>query len=187
MIYSRLNIKNMRYPPKSYQRLYNSSVFGQQPKVCHRMGVTIARVGFFEWRYFEAAFDNGYVLVAIFHSPLYNAADHKPTLDLRVYIPQDKRIFGIRRYNRERFTSRRDRCELQLGNCRVNSDSPHYQLALRECDIEADLTFTPQLPGWQPGDDYLFYDEASKHFLNGLYLILAAIVTGSLGWVRPEF
>ncbi len=185
-------IKNMHYPPKSYQRLYDSSVDSLWSATA---GLSPAEDGdhyrpekdFFEWWYFDAAFDNGYVLVAIFHSSLYNAADHKPTLDLRVYTPQGERVLGIQRYNREEFTSRRDRCELQLGNCRVNSNGSHYQLALREGDIEADLTFSPQLPGWRPGSGYLFYDEASKRFFKWIVPIPAATVTGSLGLAGSSF
>ena len=42
---------------------------------------------FFEWWYFDVVFEDGSYLVAILHSSLYNAADHKPTLDLRYYPP----------------------------------------------------------------------------------------------------
>ncbi|HHJ06909.1 MAG TPA: hypothetical protein ENK24_05375, partial [Anaerolineae bacterium] len=173
------------YPLESYQRLYDPSA---GPLWSASKGLPPDEDGdhyspepnFFEWWYFDAAFDNGYKLVVIFHSSLFNAADHKPTLDLRVYPPQGERVLSIRRFNRAEFHSRRDRCELQLGNCRATTDGNAYHLSLREGDIEADLTFTPQLPAWRPGAGYLFNDAASGHYFKWVVPLPAARVSGAL-------
>ncbi len=142
---------------------------------------------FFEWWYFDAAFDNGCFLVAIFHSSLFNAADHKPTLDLRVYTPEGERVLDIRRYPRQAFSARRDRCELQLGECRVVDEGGRYRLSLRNGDIQAELVFTPQVPGWRPGTGFLFRDEASGRFFKWAVPIPRAAVTGTLDLAGSSF
>ncbi len=182
----------MHYPDKSYRRLYDPTA---GPLWSAAEGLPADEDGnhycpeqdFFEWWYFDATFDNGYVIVVIFHSSLHNLADHKPRLDLRVYTPQGKRILGMQHYSREMFTSRRDKCELQLGDCHVVSDGAHYQLTLREGDIEAELIFTPQMPGWRPGTGYLFHDEASNRFFKWVVPVPVATVTGKLGLAGSSF
>jgi len=142
---------------------------------------------FFEWWYFDAAFDNGCFLVAIFHSSLFNAADHKPTLDLRIYTPEGERILDIRRYPRQAFSARRDRCQLQLGPCRVAEEGGRYRLSIRGGEIQAELAFTPQVPGWRPGTGFLFRDEMRGHFFRWAVPLPRAAVTGTLGLAGSSF
>ncbi len=178
-------MSQLKYPPESYQRLYNPSVGTLWTAAA---GLPPDEDGdhyspepnFFEWWYFDATFDNGYKLVAIIHSSLFNAADHKPTLDLRVYPPRGERVLAVRRFKRDEFGSRRDRCDLQLGDCRVTTDGNTYHLILREGDIEADLLFTPQLPAWRPGTGYLFFDASSGQYFKWVVPLPAATVSGAL-------
>lgn len=135
---------------------------------------------FFEWWYFDAAFTNGYTLVAVLHSSLYNAVDHKPTVDLRVYAPDGRRWLGIGRFGREAMTSSGERCDVRIADCHARGDGPYYELRLHQGEVEAELEFRGSVPGWKPGSGYLFRDQASERFFRWAVPLPRAKVTGRL-------
>ncbi|MBC7251996.1 MAG: hypothetical protein H5T62_17180 [Anaerolineae bacterium] len=138
---------------------------------------------FFEWWYFDAAFTNGYTLVAILHSSLYNTADDKPTVDLRVYAPDGRRWLGIGRFEREAMSSTGERCQVRIAHCQADGDGSHYQLRLCQGGIEAELEFQGSVPGWKPGTGYLFRDQASGRFFRWVVPLPRARVAG---WLRVD-
>jgi hypothetical protein len=135
---------------------------------------------FFEWWYFDAALDDGSYLVAILHSSLYNAADHKPTLDLRYYPPQGTPVIAIGRFERSAYRSAPDRCQVQIGDCLASDQGDHYQLRLRHGPLEAELSLWPCLPGWKSGSGQLFADPASGHHFDWVVPLPRARVEGTL-------
>jgi predicted secreted hydrolase len=136
---------------------------------------------FFEWWYFDAAFDNGYRLVAILHSSLYNAVDHKPTVDVRVTPPNGASVVAIGRYSRADYRAAAARCDVQIAGCHaVAVDPNHYVLSLRQGDVAADLVYESHLPGWRPGTGYLLADEATGHFFKWVVPLPRAEVSGTL-------
>lgn len=174
------------YPAASYRRLYDPSA---GPLWSPEMGLPPDEDGdhyrpkrdFFEWWYFDAALDNGYRLVVILHSSLYNAVDHKPTVDIRLTPPGGESRLFIGRYSRTEYQSAADRCDVQIAGCRaVAQDAGRYTLSLRQGEIAAELTYESHLPGWRPGTGYLFFDEASGHFFKWAVPLPRAQVTGTL-------
>jgi hypothetical protein len=176
----------MRYPSASYQRLFDSSAgqlwspeegVGPEEDADHYSSVR----DFFEWWYFDAIFDNGYRLVAILHSSLYNAVDHKPTVDVRITPPEGDSILAIGRYSRSSYQASKDHCDVRIQECRAVVDtSGRYHLTLQQGDIRADLVYEPQAPAWRPGTGYLFLDDATGHYFRWVVPLPLAQVTGVL-------
>jgi predicted secreted hydrolase len=174
----------MAYPAESYQRMYDPNA-GDLWTPEH--GLALAEDGdhysperdFFEWWYFDAAFENGYRLVAILHSSLYNAVDHKPTIDLRVTPPGMSSQVAIGRYSRAEYQAAADHCDVQIASCRAYLDGPgRYRLRLEQGPISADLVFDALAPGWKPGTGYLFADRASGHYFKWVVPLPVAQVSG---------
>jgi predicted secreted hydrolase len=183
-------MKGNIYPAASYQRLYDPSIGALWDA---QTGLDPAEDGdhyspkrdFFEWWYFDAAFDNGYRLVAIFHSSLYNAVDHKPTLDIRLTGPQDtsgpRSHIAIGRYTRQVYRSSPGSCDLVIAGCSAKAESPsRYRVRLDQGEVCADLVYEGQVPGWRPGTGYLFADEASGHYFKWVVPLPVARVTGTI-------
>jgi hypothetical protein len=175
-----------KYPWESYNRLYDPDL---APLWSPEDGLSLDEDGdhysperdFFEWWYFDAAFDNGYRLVAIFHSSLYNAVDHKPTLDIRVTPPGGPSINAIARFDRRDFRSERAHCDVQLGESRANlKDQGRYELNLRQGPVAAELVYEAAAPGWRAGTGYLFMDHNSGDFFKWIVPIPQALVSGHM-------
>ncbi len=126
------------------------------------------KANFFEWWYFDVAFEDGSYLVAILHSSLYNAVDHKPTLDLRYYPPDSSKhspVVAIARFEQSTYRAVPDRCHVRIGDCVAVDEGDRYRLCLRHELLAAELVFWPLLPGWRAGTGHLFADSASgRHF-----------------------
>jgi len=174
------------YPASSYRRLYDPSA---GPLWSLDEGLPPEEDGdhyrperdFFEWWYFDAAFENGYRLVAILHSSLYNAVDHKPTVDLRLTPPGGESVTAIGRYERADYRAAADHCDVQIAGCRAIAEGKgRYSLRLRQGEITADLVYESFLPGWRPGSGYLLADDASGHFFKWVVPLPRAEVRGTL-------
>jgi predicted secreted hydrolase len=175
-----------RYPKDSYQRSYDSSL---HPLWRPDLGITPDEDGdhysserdFFEWWYFDASFDNGYRLVAILHSSLYNAVDHLPTVDIRITPPGMPSVAAIGRFRRSDFEASPDICDLKIAGCRAKALDPgRYHLVIEQGSVSGELYFDGIAPGWRPGNGYLFFDEASGHYFRWVVPLPAARVSGEL-------
>ena len=137
-----------RYPLRAYQQLFpggagHADLPGFNP--AEDGDHYSPEPNFFEWWYFDAAFDDGGYLVAILHSSLYNAVDHKPTLDLRYYPPDGAPVVAIARFDRADYRAAPERCRVQIGVCLAADEGDHYRLSLRHGPLAAELTFFPEL------------------------------------------
>jgi hypothetical protein len=135
---------------------------------------------FFEWWYFDAVFEDRSYLVAALHSSLYNAVDHKPTLDLRYYPPEGSPVVAIGRFDRAAYRSESDRCWVKIGDCLAIDEGDRYRLSLRYEPLETELTFWPELPGWKAGTGQIFADSATGHHANWVVPLPRARVEGTL-------
>lgn len=142
-----------------------------------------AEANFFEWWYFDVVFEDGAYLVAILHSSLYNAVDHKPTLDLRYYPPDSSKhspVVAIARFERSTYRAVPDRCHVQIGDCVAVDEGDCYRLSLRHELLKAELIFWPLLPGWRAGTGHLFADPASGRHFDWIVPLPRARVEGAL-------
>jgi len=135
---------------------------------------------FFEWWYFDVALGDGSYLVAILHSSLYNAIDHKPTLDLRYYPRAGAPITAIGRYERTSYRAESDRCCVRIGYSQAVHEGNCYRLELHQEPIHAELTFRPTLPGWKAGTGHLFADPTTNRFFDWVVPLPRAYVEGTL-------
>jgi hypothetical protein len=176
--------KAAKYPASSYQSLYDPNLGSLWTS---EKGLGLEEDGdhysperdFFEWWYFDATLDRGYRLVAILHSSLYNAVDHKPTLDIRLTPPGGPSIVAIARFERDDFHSRKEYCDVQLGDCRAFLQEPgRYHLSLRQGPIMAELVYEAIAPGWRAGTGFLFNDLKSGHYFRWVVPVPQALVSG---------
>jgi hypothetical protein len=178
--------RNGRYPAESYHRLYDpaagplwSAVEGLSPE--ENGDHYLSERDFFEWWYFDVAFDNGYRLVAVLHSSLYNAVDHKPTVDVRITPPEGPSVLAAGRYDRTDYCAATDHCDVRIDGCRAVAQDPnHYTLHLEQGNVTADLIYESCLPGWRPGTGFLFADDATGHFFKWVVPLPRAEVRGAL-------
>lgn len=179
-------MKKARYPHASYHRLYDAAA---GPLWSAAEGLPLDEDGehyrsepdFFEWWYFDAAFDNGYHLIAILHSALFNATDRKPTVDVRIIPPNGAPLVSIERCERSGYRAATDCCDVRIADCcAVVENQNRYTLRLRLRDVAADLVYAGCAPGWRPGTGYLFADEATGHFFKWVVPVPIARVTGTL-------
>jgi hypothetical protein len=143
---------------------------------------------FFEWWYFDVAFEDGAYLIAILHSSLYNAVDHKPTLDLRYYPPEGSPIIASGRFDRTAYRAAPDRCWVKIGDCLAVDEGNRYRLSLRQKSLAAELILWPQLAGWKAGTGHLFADPSSGDHFDWVVPLPRARVEGTLsvaGQRRP--
>lgn len=174
-----------RYPDAAYRRLFpgehttsagESLPFAPAEDGDHYQ----AEPNFFEWWYFDAGFEDGSHLVAIFHSSLYNMADHKPMIELRYYLPERPSITAMGRFDRTTYRAVSNRCQVKIGDCLAVDEGDHYQLSLRQGPLAAELTFWPMLPGWKAGTGHLFADPVSGRYFDWVVPLPRARVEGVL-------
>jgi hypothetical protein len=135
---------------------------------------------FFEWWYFDATFEDGSHLVAVFHSFLHSVVDRGPMLELRYYPPEGPAVIAIGRSDRSAYRAAPDRCRVEIGDCLAVDEGDRYQLFLHQDSLAAELTFWPELPGWKAGTGHLFADSASGHHLDWVVPLPRARVEGTL-------
>jgi hypothetical protein len=135
---------------------------------------------FFEWWYFDVAFEDGSYLVAILHSSSYNAVGHKPTFDLRYYPPGGGGVIVTRRFDRAAYHAAPDRCWVKIDECLAIDLGDRYWLGLCHELLEVELTFWPELPGWKAGTGHLFADSISGHHFDWVVPLPRARVEGTL-------
>jgi len=171
----------MPYPAIAYHQLFPSGqdvdAFDRAEDGDHYQ----PEPNFFEWWYFDAAFEDGSHLVSIFHSSLYNAVDHKPTLDLRYYPPQGEApVVVLGRFGRDSYRSDSDRCWVKIHECLAADEGEDYRLVLHEGRLAAELVFQPCLPGWKVGTGHLFADSSAGHFFDWVIPLPCAQVEGTV-------
>jgi hypothetical protein len=175
----------MHYPATAYRQLFPGGKHGASTGT----GVLDSsedgdhyepKPNFFEWWYFDAVFADGACLVAIFHSALYNLADHRPMVELRYYPPARPPVSAVERFDRSMYSAAPDHCEVRIGDCLAVDKGSHYWLSLRQGVLAAELTFWPLLPGWKAGTGHLLADPASEHYFDWVVPVAHACVEGVL-------
>jgi len=175
-----------KYPVKSYQRLYDSSL---EPLWEVTSGLSSEEDGshftpeqeFFEWWYFDAALSNGQRLVIIFHSAVFNLTARPPAVDIRLTSPDSEPLISFKVYSHEQCKTSKSHCGVEIANCRVNSENQQkFVINIQQDNIVADLVYKSQLQGWKPGTGYLFYDDTSGHFFKWVVPAPLAKVSGTL-------
>jgi len=110
---------------------------------------------YLEWWYFDAILESGHVVIGFLQAS--ELLSRKPGVELHVYMPTGEKISEIRQYGVSDMRISDTTCDVQVGkNCVTASypaggGLPTYTLHIAEGNLEAQLTFTAQVPGWRPG------------------------------------
>jgi hypothetical protein len=116
----------------------------------------------FEHWYFDAHLDDGHIVVGFLqHRELVS---RKPGVELHVYAPDGTRREVIRQYPPSAVAASRDRCSISIGPNYATAEFPDgglpiHRLHLAEEDLEFDLTFHSEVPGWMPGHGRTAYGD----------------------------
>jgi hypothetical protein len=106
----------------------------------------------YEWWYFEAAFDNGYSMVAIVWPMNYSKPWRRQcTVQLSVYTPSGETFKHYLFPPRRLFTASPDTCDVRIGDSYMRGEYPVYEVAMEAGGDRVDLVFESEVPGWKPG------------------------------------
>ena len=135
---------------------------------------------FFEWWYFDVSFDEGYHLVVVFHTALFNVSSRPTVIVVHLYGPDGLKIVEVVLYNSSDIKLSKQKCDLEFGYTKVVDNGKHYLLSLNEKRIQANLEFHRLLEGIKVGTGSLFFDETSNQSFHWNIPIPRAHVIGLL-------
>lgn len=114
---------------------------------------------YYEWWYFDAAFDNGYHMVATFHYRNMFLRPMVPSIQMFLYCPDGTRIERYALIGSEEASADPDTCHVRMGESWVKDSGDAYALHIRIKDTGADLLFRNRVPPWKPGEGFNYRDE----------------------------
>lgn len=113
--------------------------------------------------YFDARLENGYLVVGFLWAS--EMTTHKPAMELHIYRPSGEKVGVTRSFEESDLRASEDKCEVWVGRNHAyavypeDGGFPVYHLFLSEGDLEADLTFHSEIPGWKPGGGKTLYGD----------------------------
>ena len=113
--------------------------------------------GNFEWWYFDARLDNGYMAVGFFRAK--HERTGKTGVEITIYKPNGDKIQKIFDYKHSDLIATKDNANVQIGKNYIKVDYsnerfPEYEIFLDEDDLGMHLIFNPIVPGWMPGEGF---------------------------------
>jgi len=135
---------------------------------------------FFEWWYFDVECDNGYRLVADFHTAFFGLTGRPPLLAINVYAPDRSRTGAASTFHPLQVESATDRCDVRLGASRVSDAGDRYIVHLEQGHIQADIEYHKNLDGVQIGTGTLFEDQVTGQSFHWIIPLPRARVSGTL-------
>jgi hypothetical protein len=128
----------------------------------------------FEWWYFDAHLDNGYIAIAFFHASNPNPGmAGKSGVELVLIRPDGQKTQHFVEYPQKDFQASTEFPDVKMGNnyLRVDYESgdlPIYEIFISENDLTFHLKFSALVKGWKPGNGYSRFGDM-----------------GSFAWVVP--
>jgi len=113
--------------------------------------------GNFEWWYFDARLDNGYMAVGFFRAK--HERTGKTGVEITIYKPNGEKVQKIFDYERSDLVATKENANVQIGKNYIkvdytNEKLPAYEIFLDEDDLGIHLYYTPKLRGWMPGEGF---------------------------------
>lgn len=125
----------------------------------------------YEWWYFDATFDDGHSAVVIIWPMNYSKPWTKQcTIQLSIYTPDGRTMKHYLFPSRRLFDASYERCDVKFGDGYIRGAHPHYEVSVAADDLEVDLVFEAETPGWKP-------DTGVNHVPFPRYK--------SMGWIVP--
>jgi len=116
---------------------------------------------YYEWWYFDAAFTNGYHVVATYHYRNIFLKPMVPSVQLFVYAPDGRKIERYALVDPAQASANPDYCDVRMGDHWVRDHGDRYELAMHIQGVGVHLTFRNRVPPWKPGTGFNYKDEAA--------------------------
>ena len=119
--------------------------------------IDMGRKGLYEWWYFDAHLENGYIVVIFFHASNPNPGlQGKTGMEIVILRPDGHRVQKFFPYSRSQFRASQDKPEVTIGQNtlrveQVEGQLPVYEIKVEEEDMGCQLRYTAQVNGWKPG------------------------------------
>ena len=132
-----------------------------------------------EWWYFDADFDNDYLIVGTFHfgSPRLPANPDARFIEISIVDPEGNSRLIRKRYSKEQCSASEETCDVVIGPHTFKGEIPKYKLYFSEGDQGCDLTFESMVEGCNPIEEL---DPGASAYLGWVIAQPRAKVTGKL-------
>ena len=132
--------------------------------------------GWWEWWYFDADFDNGYVIAGTYHfgSPRPPANPDARFIEIGIYDRKGNSKLIRKRYPKEQCSASEETCDVVIGPNTYKGDITHCRVYLSEGDQGCDLTYESMVEGC------MIMEELQLPHLGWLVAQPRAKVTGTL-------
>ena len=132
--------------------------------------------GYFELWYFDAHLEGGYLVVGFLHRA--NMIDFRPAAEINIYTPSGEKLSANKYYKKSDVRTSEKKCDVWVGKNHAVGSYPEYRLHIAEGELEANLTFHSELPGWKPGKGMTYYGD--KGFFAWVVPVPRARVVGTI-------
>jgi len=137
---------------------------------------------YFEHWYFDAKLDDGHVVVGFVQAS--ELITRKPGVELHVYKPGGEKLSVVKGYPGSAVSASTGKCDVRVGDNFCVAELPGegglpvHRLHLAEEDMEFDLRFESEVPGWKPGGGKTMY--GGREFFAWVVPAPKARVTGTV-------
>ncbi len=113
--------------------------------------------GNFEWWYFDARLDNGYMAVGFFRAK--HERTGKTGVEITIYKPNGEKIQKVYDYKHSDLIASNKDANVRIGKNYIKVDYsketlPTYEIFLEEENFGIHLHYKPTVKGWMPGEGY---------------------------------
>lgn len=117
--------------------------------------------GYYEWWYFDAQFNNGYVCaLALFWRR--HTGPHCPSVEIDIHAPDGRKVHADEVFDSGAGRAAEDRCDVAIGSSYARQEGPDlYRVVVRSDKAGVDLVFRRRVPGWKVSPTGLLIDDAS--------------------------
>lgn len=118
---------------------------------------------YFEHWYFDAKLEDGHVVIGFLQAA--ELITRKPGVELHVYKPSGEKLSVVKGYADSDVRASKEKCDVWVGKNHGYAEFPEggglpvHHLHLAEEDMEFDLTYYNELPGWKPGGGMTKYGD----------------------------
>ncbi len=124
---------------------------------------------YWEWWYFDAAFDDGHRCVLELQTPnivnMFN--QDEAAMLFNVYTPEGVEYNNIVPFPADMWSSSTATCDVAIGDNTIKGFYPEYKVKFSHENRACDLTFTTLIPGWTRGTGAIMFGTPAKNNLFG--------------------
>jgi predicted secreted hydrolase len=135
---------------------------------------------YYEWWYFDAAFNDGSHIVITFHYRNIFLEPMHPSVQLFIYGSDGGKTGRFQIISPEDACANPDYCDVRMGGNWVKDHGGRYELYMKIKGVGAHLTFQNRVPPWKPGTGFNYKDEKTGMTAGWVVPVPYARVAGKL-------